>query len=257
MLKSFAPLDPYWVTGFTDAEGCFQIKYSESSQYRLKWRVQAVFQIKLHERDLPLLNRIKNFFRVGTLTRAGTEVVYSVKSIKDLAEFIIAHFDSFPLLTKNSADFELFKQIVLIMANKGHLNSDSFEKILSLRANLNLGMSEKLKLAFPDIIPIARPEISLKPIANPQWLTGFIDGKGCFHINVQKHLYKINSDRTDKIWLTFQITQHSRDRLFMESLIKYLDAGRVRDRNYTPTLDFLVNNYNDINSALRQNYPFF
>ena len=55
-------LHPYWVTGFTDAEGCFTIKYSRVSEYKLKWRVQAQFQVKLHERDLLILNRIKDFF---------------------------------------------------------------------------------------------------------------------------------------------------------------------------------------------------
>lgn len=119
-------LHPYWVTGFTDAEGCFTIKFTESNEYKQKWRVQAQFQIKLHQRDLLVLNRIKDFFGVGTLGRDGTNMTYTVKTVENLSKVIIPHFISFPLLTKKSADFELFRQIVIIMANKGHLLSNSF-----------------------------------------------------------------------------------------------------------------------------------
>lgn len=82
------------------------------------------------------------------MVREGTKVTYAVKNIKNLTEIIIPHFYNFPLLTKKFADFVLFKQIVFIMAKKGHLIGSSFEEILSLRANLNLGMSEKLKKIF-------------------------------------------------------------------------------------------------------------
>lgn len=220
----------------------------------MQWRVQALFQIKLHERDLVLLNKIKDFFSVGTLVKDGTKVSYTVKSVKNLIEVIIPHFDSFPLLTKKYADFLLFKQILTLMARKGHLNQEDFNTILSLRANLNLGISWKLKLAFPDIVPTLRPIVPLRTIDHPYWLTGFIDGEGYFSVrstlNIKKYHYKLDNERTDKIWLTFQITQHSRDVLFMESIIKYLDCGRVRNRNSTPTVDFLVNRYTDIDTKI-------
>jgi hypothetical protein len=39
----------------------------------------------------------------------------------------------------------------------------------------------------------------LKAISHPYWLTGFIDGEGCFIINVKKHSYKLDLGRTDKV----------------------------------------------------------
>jgi NADH-ubiquinone oxidoreductase chain 1 len=39
-----------------------------------------------------------------------------------------------------------------------------------------------------------------KSILHPWWITGFVDAKGCFIINIQK-----------RIWSTCKITQHSRD----------------------------------------------
>ena len=69
-----------------------------------------------------------------------------------------------------------------------------------MRASLYLGLSEALKLEFPDFTPAVRSRVFTKYIPNPNWLTGFIDGEGCFIINVA-HL-----GNKDKIWLTLQIT---------------------------------------------------
>lgn len=102
-------LNPHWITGFTDAEGCFCVKCYPSAGYRLKWRVQPVFQIKLHERNTILLNHIKQYFAVGTLVKNGKYTVYTVKSIKNLSDIIIPHFNTYVLLSKKLADFSLFK----------------------------------------------------------------------------------------------------------------------------------------------------
>ena len=48
-------LNPYFVTGFTDAEGSFIIRVNKNSSYKTGWVVRAVFSICLHIEDLPLL----------------------------------------------------------------------------------------------------------------------------------------------------------------------------------------------------------
>lgn len=119
-------------------------------------------------------------------------------------------------------------------------------------------MSEKLKKNFPNIVPVSRPEVPIQSIIDPNWLSGFIDGEGSFYINLLKYAFKVEKERTHRVWLTFQITQHSRDILLMNSLIKYLKCGRVRDRYSTPTVDFIVNSHNDITTkiiAFLEKYP--
>lgn len=50
------PMDPWFVTGFTDAEGCFYCSVIKDSKSPAGWRAKAgVFQIKLHVKDLSLL----------------------------------------------------------------------------------------------------------------------------------------------------------------------------------------------------------
>jgi hypothetical protein len=52
-------LNPYWVTGFTDAEGTFTIVIDKITKRKIGWRIQSKFQISLHVRDLPLLLKSK------------------------------------------------------------------------------------------------------------------------------------------------------------------------------------------------------
>ena len=38
-----------------------------------------------------------------------------------------------------------------------HLNTEGLNKILSLKASINLGLSDQLDKAFPGIVPVMRP----------------------------------------------------------------------------------------------------
>nr|YP_009568426.1 hypothetical protein [Drechslerella brochopaga]QBL02508.1 hypothetical protein [Drechslerella brochopaga] len=56
-------LKPWYVTGFCDAELCFQIQIVKSSSYRLGWKVNTQFSIHLHKKDyLALILKIQAFF---------------------------------------------------------------------------------------------------------------------------------------------------------------------------------------------------
>jgi hypothetical protein len=64
-------------------------------------------------------------------------------------------------------DFELFKQIIIMMKNKEHLTREGILKIIAIRASMNLGLSNVLKTSFPDIIPISRLVVTDNKIKNP------------------------------------------------------------------------------------------
>ena len=64
---------------------------------------------------------------------------------------IIPHFEKYPLITQKLADFLLFKNVVDIINTKEHLTIEGLRKIVSLKASINLGLTDELKGAFPDI----------------------------------------------------------------------------------------------------------
>jgi len=46
---------PQFITGFTDAEGCFNISIFKDSTFKFGWRVKLTFIISLHSKDKEIL----------------------------------------------------------------------------------------------------------------------------------------------------------------------------------------------------------
>lgn len=113
-------------------------------------------------------------------------ITYLVTSIKDL-QVIREHFDKYPLITKKRADFELWIQIFSLIKNRKHLTVEGLNKIVGIKASINLGLSDtpsgnNLKAAFPYIFPVQRPDgvPSDFRIKDPNRLAGFVAAEGCF-----------------------------------------------------------------------------
>lgn len=175
--KNISSLNPYFVTGFTDAEGCFSVNIWRDSQSKTGWKVKAIFSIGLNIKDRAVLELIKSHFKAGGIYKHGKDTEqYRVTSLQDLVNIIIPHFDKYSLLTQKRADFELFKQIVYLMDSDEHLTLSGLQKIVNLRASINLGLSPLLKTAFPGTILIKRPLIPDQKIMDPNWIAGFVSG---------------------------------------------------------------------------------
>lgn len=58
-LAPISVLNPFYVTGFVDGEGCFFVGISPDSRSSTGYRVKLTFQLGLHEKDLALLELIK------------------------------------------------------------------------------------------------------------------------------------------------------------------------------------------------------
>jgi len=74
----------WFLTGFTDAEGCFLISIRKSSHSRVGWNVEHKFQIGLHEKDEELLKQIQAYFGgVGKIRKVGKyNCVFIVRSLE-------------------------------------------------------------------------------------------------------------------------------------------------------------------------------
>lgn len=68
--------------------------------------MEPVFAIRLHYKDLNMLYLIQKFFGVGKVYSHVEieEATFRVSSLKEL-DFIIKHFDMYPLLTQKLSDF--------------------------------------------------------------------------------------------------------------------------------------------------------
>jgi len=115
-------MNPWFVTGFSDAEASFSLNINKDIFNKFGLKVQIIFQIGLHKKDKALLEEIQRSFGVGKLYKHGDGgynfMVRSVKPGPTLLrqswtgplEKIFSHFDKYPLITQKRADYLLFKQ---------------------------------------------------------------------------------------------------------------------------------------------------
>jgi len=252
-------LDPLFITGIFDAESSFLIAMLNNSRYKTGWNVQARIQLKMHEKDRSLVLKIQEYFGgIGLVSKPNNNytVEFRVHSIKDITNVIIPHFDNYPLLTKKYSDYMLFKNVINLMLEKQHSNLQGIQKIINTRASMNGGLSDQLKKAFPDTIPVIREErvnnyntlVHSKP-----WIAGFSTGEsppGNFFIAINK------SKTTDNIYasLRFSIAQDLRDVDLLESFVHFFKCGYVVRYEKRSIAEFVVTRIDDI---INHVIPFF
>ena len=106
--KPLPALDPRWVTGFTDGEGCFHVTITQRKDIKVGWAIVPRFSIALHVKDKPILMAIKKSLGVGKIYKERSQTdQLRVESLKEL-EILINHFNKYPLITKKRADLNLF-----------------------------------------------------------------------------------------------------------------------------------------------------
>ena len=166
-------LNPYFVSGFADAESSFSSTIYRDKKLQTGWHVVCSFQIGLNLKDRFLIYQLKEFFGgIGTLTidKKANALKYSVRSLKDLTTFIIPHFKKYPLLTQKAAYFILFQQIVELMMKGAHLTIVGLQEIINIKASKNLGISDIVKSEFSNINPVERAIIQTTNIPDPNWV---------------------------------------------------------------------------------------
>ena len=132
-----------------------------------------------------------------------------------------------------------------MIKNKEHLTMEGLKRIISLKAVFNKGLTDKLKTAFPDVVPAQRPQAPKPSIPNPSWLAGFVDAEGCFFVTL--------TNNSTSASLIFKVTQHIRDAELLKEFINYFDCGYYKISTNSGG-DFIVTKFNDINTKI---IPFF
>ena len=86
------------------------------------------------------------------------------------------------------ADYLLFKKAFNIINRKEHLMIEGLQSIINIRASMNWGLSNKLKAAFPNVVPAVDYRQFLgkiQQIQDPHWLAGFASADGSFQVKIK------------------------------------------------------------------------
>jgi hypothetical protein len=135
------PLDPWFVTGLTEGEGCFCVSLSRRSKLRLGLEVRPSFSLSLNEKDRSLLEDLQTFFGGGWLreSRGDRTVKYESRSTHELLELIVPHFEKFPLRGNKARSFDAFSRVCRMIEQGDHLERSGLEAIVRIAYEMNLG----------------------------------------------------------------------------------------------------------------------
>ncbi len=206
----------------------------------------------LNSRDKNLLEIIKADLQVGEIyfNKSDNTYKWKVSNVEQLYSIIIPFLKTYYLVSQKRIDFEIFLRIVEIIWLKNHLTLQGLQEIINLKCSLNLGLKENLKIYFPNTKAFPRPVVAFKGIPNGYWLSAFAEGEACFFIRIYK---SPKSKLGYAVQPVFIITQHSRDRVLMESIAKFFGCGIVKKRK-SEACDFTVTSIKSISDII---IPFF
>ena len=134
-------LQDAWLSGFTDAEGCFNVFITANSRYKLGHVIKMRYI--LDQKDSDILSRVYELFGFGKVTlRSGTDNVYrytatGFKALNDVIEY----FKKFPLQTKKAFSFEKWLIVHNHVSNKLHLTDEGLSQVRTLQKQINLNNS--------------------------------------------------------------------------------------------------------------------
>jgi len=130
--------DPYWITGFVDGEGTFDIKIY-SSKTNVGFAVQLRFRIPQHERDTKLIELLLEYFSSGSVEKHTSypAVTLVITKFTTISDKIIPFFESYPLVGVKKNDYLDWCSVARLMRNKAHLTQEGLNLIRTIKSGMN------------------------------------------------------------------------------------------------------------------------
>ena len=128
----------YYVAGFVDGEGSFNVPIRRVRDRELHFRASLSFNVSQVGPEMPMF--LRSVFELGTVRGRGDGVFYyEVTRPSDLSERVIPFFSRFPLRSPKAADLVIFCEICRLIQAGRHLSPSGIELILKLRSPMNRG----------------------------------------------------------------------------------------------------------------------
>ena len=142
-VKRIAPKTGWYLAGFTDGEGSFNVSFRHRDDYSFPWKVSLCFNVS--QRDPVILSLFKRHLECGTMRQRRDGVwYYEVNNLRAIRENVIPFFRRFGFLSaKKKRDFAKFVKLAGIIEEGRHLTRDGIEQILEIRRDMNDGGKRK------------------------------------------------------------------------------------------------------------------
>jgi hypothetical protein len=140
-------LNPYYVSGFVDGEGCFSVGFEKKPSFNRSVEVRPSFSVSQGKSSKDLILKLSLFFKTPDQNiRVDRETVkYESRKLTHLINEVIPHFDNYPLQSNKQNDFLKFKEVCLLMDQKKHLTNAGLEEIIEIAYNMNLDTTSQTR----------------------------------------------------------------------------------------------------------------
>jgi hypothetical protein len=118
-----------WLSGFTDAEGNFNISLRNLSNNKYN-SVILTFQICLYIDDIKLLKFIKQTLNCGHISISGSRCNYFVNDQKSLIHIILPIFNFVKLNSSKYYQYLIFEKAINLIKFKNHLSPEGKLKMI-------------------------------------------------------------------------------------------------------------------------------
>jgi hypothetical protein len=166
-----------WLVGFTDGDGNFHISH-QGTGISTKWTLG--YKLTQSAYNLRILNYIKKELKVGSITKDGTKVQYSIRDRKVIETILIPIFDKYPLLTTKYYDYVKLKKALAILNNISMTKEEKNSKLLAIKDTKP--NKDYLSPAWNNAnLPLTDVD-SINNVMTKSWLVGFIEAEGSFYL---------------------------------------------------------------------------
>jgi LAGLIDADG endonuclease len=154
----------YYLAGFTDGEGSFNLSFRKRKDYSMPWKISLCFNVS--QKDKVILALFKRHLKCGTLRSRNDGVwYYEVNNFTAIQGNVIPFFKRFGFLSaKKKRDFAKFEQIAKLIADGEHLNNSGIRQILEIRKSMNDGGAGRRKYGDAEILRLVKTEESSETI---------------------------------------------------------------------------------------------
>lgn len=138
-VKKIPPHIGYYLAGFADGEGSFNVSFRPRADYQTPWKVSLCFNVS--QKDRVILALFKRYLGCGTIRGRPDGVwYYEVNNLNAIWDNVIPFFERFRFLSaKKKRDFAKFKKIARLVREGKHQTEEGIRNILRIRAGMNDG----------------------------------------------------------------------------------------------------------------------
>lgn len=134
----------YWLAGFTDADGSFQIKTIIRKDRKQGYEIRL--KLQFDQKTKFILDQFKEEFAGHIGYRKTQDTYYFGTTSFSSAKKVINYFDHYHLLSSKHVNYLKWRKVYRIIQSREHLTKKGIEKILKIKLSMNSYSKESFVL---------------------------------------------------------------------------------------------------------------